>query len=170
MVIIAFYILAALALLGGVGLLLARNPVASAMSLVLTMLALAGVYLTLGAEFLAAIQVLVYAGAIMVLFLYVVLLVNQEKFFDRGFMPARLPVPFLVLIFTVIWAVVLSGVDLPAPSEAAVVADEQALPGSGTAAGLALFTRYIFPFEAASVILLAALIGAVVLSKKKGVK
>jgi NADH-quinone oxidoreductase subunit J len=161
MVNVVFYILAAVALAGGLSVIFSRNPVASALSLVLTLLAVAGVYLTLDAEFLAAIQVLVYAGAIVVLFLFVILLVDQERT-GRGLALMRLPVPVAVLILTVVWAAALSGVDTP---ETAVDA-----AGSGAAAGQLLFTKYVFPFEAVSVILLAALIGAVVLAKRKGVK
>jgi NADH-quinone oxidoreductase subunit J len=162
--VITFYILANLALAGGLGVVFTKNPVASAMSLVLTFLALAGIYLTLDAQFLAAVQVLVYAGAIMVLFIFVILLVDQDRIFSRGFSLIRLPVPVLVIALSVAWAFLLMEIDLPT----AVAVTDGA--GTGQATGQALFTRYVFPFETASIILLAAMIGAVVISKKKGVK
>ena len=162
MVNVAFIILAALALTGGLSVVFSRNPVASALSLILTLLALAGVYLTLGAEFLAAVQVLVYAGAIMVLFIFVILLVNQEKTVARGSLMMRLPVPILILALGVVWALTLAQVETPA-----AVSESS---GSGSEAGYLLFTKYIFAFETVSVILLAAMIGAVVLAKKREVK
>lgn len=167
-----FYILAAIALGGGLGVIFLRNPVASALCLVVTLLAIACVYLTIGAEFLAAIQVLVYAGAIVVLFLFVILLVNQDLVFARRLTPARLVLPGLVLILAIGWAAVLSQANVPEvpAATAATGADaSDASLGTGAAAGELLFTQYVFPFELVSVLLLAALIGAVVLAKKKGV-
>lgn len=158
-----FYILAAVTLCGGLGVVFMRNPVGSALSLILALLGMACIYLTLGAEFLAAVQVLVYAGAIVVLFLFVILLVNQEKTTAGGFSPLRLIVPVAVIGLSVVWACLLSGVESPeALSDPSL--------GSGRSAAKLLFTTYIFPFEAASIILLAAMIGAIVLAKKKGVK
>jgi len=158
-----FYILAAVTLCGGLGVVFMRNPVGSALSLILALLGMACVYLTLSAEFLAAVQVLVYAGAIVVLFLFVILLVNQEKAPAGGFSRLRLVVPVAVIGVSVFWACLLSRIESPE-----VFADPSL--GSGTEAAKLLFTTYIFPFEAVSIILLASMIGAIVLAKRKGVK
>jgi len=160
---VIFYILAFIALAGALGVILARNPVASALGLVLAFLALAGIYLTLGAEFLAVIQILVYAGGIMVLFLFVILLVNQDVVFGKLMTPSRMIVPAIIILLGVGWAVTLAGAEIPN-------ADTTEGEGSGSAAGKILYTKYIFPFETASVILLAAMIGAVVLAKKRRVE
>lgn len=159
-----FYILAAAALGGGLNMVFRRNPVVAALNLVVTLLALAGLYLTLGAEFMAVIQVIVYAGAIMVLFLFVIFLVDVDRSSAGRFEPIRLPVPILTLLLGSIWAVVLAGAEISASGTVA----EQG--GTGKSVGDALFTRFAFPFEVVSVILLAAMIGAVVLAKKRSVE
>ncbi len=170
---VIFYILAFIALAGALGVILARNPVASALGLVLAFLALAGIYLTLGAEFLAVIQILVYAGGIMVLFLFVILLVNQDVVFGKLMTPSRMIVPAIIILLGVGWAVTLAGAEIPnaeMPNPEFPNADTTEGEGSGSAAGKILYTKYIFPFETASVILLAAMIGAVVLAKKRRVE
>jgi len=158
-----FYILAAVTLCGGLGVVFMRNPVGSALSLIVALLGMACIYLTLSAEFLAAVQVLVYAGAIMVLFLFVILLVNQEKTAAGRFSPIKLIVPVAVIGVSLFWACLLAQVESPE-----AVSDPTL--GSGTETAKMLFTTFIFPFEVVSIILLSAMIGAIVLAKKKGVK
>ena len=159
-----FYILAAAALGGGLNMVFRRNPVVAALNFVVTLLALAGLYLSLGAEFLAVIQVIVYAGAIMVLFLFVIFLVDVDKVSVGRIAPFRFPVPILTLLLGAVWAAVVAGSELPAFG----TISEQG--GTGKSVGEALFTRFVFPFETVSVILLAAMIGAVVLAKKRSVE
>ena len=161
---VLFYVFGALALVSALAMVLnVRNTVAAAMSLVVTMTALAGVYLLLEAYLVAVIQIMVYAGAIVVLFLFVVMLLNLRS---DAFPAAR----------SVLWKLV--GV---AASLAVLVAFVRFLPGRVPAAaaelpagfggyrdvGRELFTSYVLPFEITSYLLLAAIVGAVVLAKRR---
>jgi len=181
-----FYILAACTVVAAVGCITARNPIASVMWLVAAMFGLAGIYLLHGAEFIAAIQVLVYAGAIMVLFLFVIMLLNI------GHGPVDLRSPPMRLVSTAVGAVLLVELGALARYSAGRIAVEAdplravplsdptgAFPGAaaalvgtaerGVVGGIAepLFTTYLVPFEITSILLLAAAVGAVVLAKRK---
>jgi len=141
-----------------------KNPVASAMSLVAHFFMLTGLYLTLQAQFVAAVQVLVYAGAIMVLVVFVIMLLNVGKestsLNRRGLqttLGALMGVLLVVLISTVIIARPTGRMDL-SPKALEI--------GTAEAIGQSLFTTYLFPFEAVSLLLLAALIGSVILAKR----
>ena len=159
---ILFFILGALSVASAVGVIMVRNPIGSAMSLVIHFIALAGLYLSLNALFMAAIQVLVYAGAIMVLVVFVIMLLNlghEEKLREKLFSKQGLGVALSLFVGAgLVFAI--SRATFGAPSE-------QGLPpgGSVEAIGMALFTDYIYPFEMVSLILLAAVVGAVVLAK-----
>jgi NADH-quinone oxidoreductase subunit J len=157
-----FYLLGALAVAGALGMVLnVRNTVAGAMSLVLSMVALGGVYVLLDAYLVGVLQILVYAGAIVVLFLFVVMLLNLR---GEQFSPER-QLPAKVLGLAVAGGLLLGFLLLlPALGPAAPLA-----PGFGgyRAVGLALFTDWVLAFEATSLLLLAAMIGAVVLAKRK---
>ncbi len=145
---------------GGVGLILNRNPVYSALSLIINFFAIAGLYLTLEAEFLAIIQILVYAGAIMVLFLFVIMLLNLSKEpkqspFSVGIIAGSiLAIAFLVEMFIAFQGVGAAGAAEPFRFNTTEVI------------GRLMMTTYLFPFEMISVILIAALIGAIVIAKK----
>jgi NADH-quinone oxidoreductase subunit J len=142
--------------------------VASAIFLILTFLALAGIYLLLHAEFLAAIQVLVYAGAIMVLFLFVIMLLNLEKE-KRIVTPNRLlkgvgvllGMALLVQIGTVFQKVLLEGTKGSFPPE------KVASLGNTQVVAQLLFTDFLLPFEITSALLLVAIIGAIMLAKRE---
>jgi NADH-quinone oxidoreductase subunit J len=158
-----FYFFAALALGFALGMVFnTRNTVAAAMCLVVTMLALAGVYLLLDAYLIAALQVMVYAGAIVVLFVFVVMLLNLRS---DALPPSRQLVSKGLAVVAggfALWQLVrlLPGM-LPA---------EQPLPagfGGYEAVALELFTHWVLPFEVASFLLLAAIVGAVVLAKRR---
>ena len=160
---ILFYIFAALAV--GFGFLtvanpFSRNPVTSAMFLVLTMAALTGLFILLQAFFIAAVQILVYAGAVMVLFLFVIMLLDlkeeqRRKFNAFGIGSGVIAVGAIAaLLVKTIW---FSGVGT---NKAPV------LEGSTVALGRELFTKYLLPFEIVSVLLLIAMIGVILLSKK----
>ena len=150
--------------------ILHKNPVTSALFLVLAFCSLAGIYLLLHAEFVAMVQIIVYAGAIMVLFLFVIMLLNLGR---PG--PSDIKGPASLLTAVVLAAVMLvllrpvsnaalsESVRLPAGSVAAMQ-QQQGMVGS--VAG-PLFEAYLVPFEIASVLLLAAIVGAVVLAKRK---
>lgn len=141
-----------------------RNPIYSALSLLVMFFHVAGLYVLLHAEFLAAIQIIVYAGAILVLYLFVVMLLNvkrEERFHRQG--PTALLLG-LVLGGEVVWLWLRSQnqVVVPSPSEG----HAEGISGNTEGIGEVLYSAYLFPFELASLILLVAMIGAVILSKK----
>ncbi len=159
-----FYILAAIALASALLVVTRKNAVNAAVYLVVTMCAIAGLFLQLGSVFIAALQIIVYAGAIMVLFLFVIMLLNLKRdefgFDSRVFQRVFAVVLSLVLILQL----VITAAEFPhRPAEIADIS-------MGSVAGLAkrLFYDYLYPFEIVGVMLLAALIGAVVLARKKG--
>jgi len=148
------------ALVGSLGVVLSRNAVHSALFLLLNFAASALLFLLLGAQFLAMAQILVYAGAIVVLFIFVVMLIGNETMDDfvaRERPALRLAALALVVLFLAggVYAVFFAG--WPAASG---LADY----GAVESVGRLLFTRYLLPFELASVILLAAMIGAIILA------
>lgn len=139
-----------------------RNPIYSALSLLVMFFHVAGLYVTLHAEFLAAIQIIVYAGAILVLYLFVVMLLNvkrEERFNQQGTVALFLGV---VLLTEAVLLTVSRGFTVAAPDPGR----ERAAVGNTESIGEVLYSTYLFPFEIASLILLVAMIGAVILSKK----
>jgi NADH-quinone oxidoreductase subunit J len=157
-------IFAAIAVICGINLVVQTHPISSALSLVGVMGALAALYLLLGGEFIAAAQLVVYAGAIMVLFVFVIMLLNAgaEKRPEIKPWGKYLGVP-LLLIFLGIMAYQVER--LMPPSSPVVFGAFQ----GGTAAeiGRSLFTVYLLPFEVTSVLILIAIIGAIVLARKE---
>lgn len=142
-----------------------RNPVASAMSLVAHFFMLSGLYLTLEAQFVAAVQVLVYAGAIMVLVVFVIMLLNlgkEQQLAERSNMIRLAGGTATAGLFIVMVLMTLMG----RPTGANQLSDKAVEIGTTEAIGQSLFTQYLFPFEAVSLLLLAALIGAVILAKR----
>jgi NADH-quinone oxidoreductase subunit J len=147
-----------------------KNPVACALWLVVTLFALAALFVLLDAQFIAALQVLVYAGAIMVLFLFVIMLLNLGR---PGPTDIKGPVGLLgavvlaggmlFLLRPITQATLSDGVRLP-PGTVAAIQQQQGMVG---AVANPLFDAYLVPFEIASVLLLAAIVGAVVLAKRK---
>jgi NADH-quinone oxidoreductase subunit J len=160
---VLFYVFAAMALVSALGMLLNfRNTVASAMSLVVTMVSLAGIFLLLGAHLIAVIQIMVYGGAIVVLFLFVVMLLNLRR---DEFPPGRQRA--LKVAATLAGAVILIELLRLLPGN---LPDTDALPaGYGTYAelGIALYTDYVLLVEMASLLLLGAIVGALILAKRK---
>jgi len=158
---ILFLAFGAVATAGAVNLLVQRHPINSALSLIAVMAALAGEYLLLGAEFVAAVQVIVYAGAIMVLFVFVIMLLNagvEEE--TKGSRVALLfGVPGMLLGSLLIGWVVLrhSGTEAVAAG---------ALPGAPRTIANLLFHEFLLPFEVTSILILVAIMGAVVLASK----
>jgi len=166
-----FWPLAVIALGASISMITQRNPVYSALFLILTLLCLAGLFLLLHAHFLAVIQIIVYAGAIMVLFLFVIMLldirraeVTLSRVRLQKTLGSILVALALLLIVKTTW-VLGSG----AVGEMAMVKDASAIPDFGTAPALgrALFSSYVLPLELAAVLLFVALIGAIVLSKHR---
>ncbi len=166
-----FYFFAGLAVLSGVLVVTMRNAVHCAIFLITTLLATAGLYLTLNAEFLFVVQIILYVGGIMVLFVFVIMLVNldvalHQVQFNRQTWVAGLV--SMALLAELLAALALArsesaGMPLLPPPQAPTV-----LPGGNTEQiGMLLFQNYVIPFEIASILLLVALVGAVVMGKKR---
>lgn len=164
-----FLLFATLGLLGGVLMLLARNPVHSVLFMLLTFTSAAGMFLLLGAEFIAAIQVLAYSGAILVLFLFVVMLLRRQErtipvVGQRLQFPTAIAVG-LVFLGQIALVMATSAVDRGRRGGDTVAA-VQAAGGNVEALGLQLYTTWLLPFEIASVLLLVAAVGALYLAKE----
>jgi NADH-quinone oxidoreductase subunit J len=162
---VIFYVLASLALLCGVMVIWSRHVMYSAIYLVLSFLCLAGLYVLLTAEFVAAVQVLVYAGGIVVLFLFLIMLVNLKEALSGRRLRAH------ALVSGALGAAVVAQI-LYVYSRGEIRAAAAAAPaltdgGNLQAVGKALYTDYVLPFEIASVLLLVAMIGAIVLARQK---
>jgi len=169
---IVFYTLAALVLGLGVLVVTARNTVHSVLFLVANFLCVAVLYVMLSAEFLAVIQVLVYAGGIVVLYLFVVMLVNLKRPPETELDPrrkSRLAFALAGLLLAEIAAIISYSAARPAPPPAipAVPAPPTAAMGNTAEVGWLLYTDYLIPFELASILLLVAMIGAIILARKE---
>ena len=164
MEIAVFYILTALALGMAVLCVVMRNPLSSALALVVSLVAVAGLFATLSAHFLFAVQLLVYAGAIMVLVLYVIMLLNLKKT-EFGSLGLSKPRFLIAMILVAVVATVTARI----VSDGPIYGTGEVSAGFGSVAGVAelLFTRYLFSFEVVGVLLLAAVIGVVVLAMRK---
>ena len=163
---VLFYALAAVTLISGVFVVFLRRPVHNVLFMILTMIGLACLFILLHAEFLAMVQIIVYAGAIMVLFLFVIMLLNLDEFvmppekrrvrYGAGIVLAMMFVVFLI------------------PASRGIVSTAGPVCATAAASGLTnteiiaqeLFTTYLLPFEIASVLLLAAIVGTVIIGKK----
>jgi NADH-quinone oxidoreductase subunit J len=158
---ILFLLFALMAVAGAVSLIVQRHPIHSALSLIVVMVALAALYLLLGAEFVAAVQVIVYAGAIMVLFVFVIMLLNAgvEERTSLSRMARYVGVPLSVL-FTLglAWRVAQATAgDMTRPAE----------PNATRNLAMMLFKEYVLPFELTSILILIAILGAVVLARRE---
>jgi NADH-quinone oxidoreductase subunit J len=161
---VIFYVLASVALSSAVMVIWSRNPVHSAIYLVLTFLSVAGVYVLLQAEFVAAVQVLVYAGGIMVLFLFVIMLVNlKDAIGARVRLHATVSGTIGLAVVALILFVYSRGRIVSQVAGASVLRQG----GNMQSLGEALYSDYLLPFEVASVLLLVAMIGAIVLARQK---
>jgi NADH-quinone oxidoreductase subunit J len=171
-----FWLFAAVVVVGAAGVVVMRQPLHSALFLLLSFLGVACLYVLASAELVAAVQVLVYAGGVMVLFLYTIMLVNvrrqrTERYLHRQAVPA-LAFGFLFLVvvggIVVNEAHTLAGKVPPADPKAlaTTVIDGVTVLGNTQAVGWMLYRDYLLPFEIASVLLLVAMIGAVVLGKR----
>ena len=158
---VLFGVVACLALAGGVGVIASRRPVHSVLALLLVLGSLAVDYLLLDAQFIAVLQLIIYAGAIVVLFVFVIMLLHARSG-EVARVPAVLPPAAAIpvcAVFGLMLLVVLTG---------AAIAPAAVGPAFGTVqeVGRALFSRFLLPFEAASIVLLIGMIGAVVLGKR----
>ena len=160
-----FYLLSVVALVSAILMITRRSPVVSVLYLILNFFSLAGLYLTLNAQFIAVIQIIVYAGAIMVLFLFVVMLLRlgdeaqlTETLNYRKLIAIGLAIALFLEIAYIIGFRGGEGHLTQAPNSVSI--------GTVESIGREMFTRYLFPFEVTSMILLAAIVGAVVLAKR----
>jgi NADH-quinone oxidoreductase subunit J len=160
---IIFLVFAVIAVVCAINVVVQTHPIASAISLIGVMGSLAVLYLLLGAEFIAAAQVIVYAGAIMVLFVFVIMLLNAgaESRRGRSFMVQLLGVPLLIALL----GLLAYFVQKIYPTETAVFGGFRG--GDAASIGRALFTTYLLPFEITSVLVLIAILGAIVLARKE---
>ena len=162
---VLFYVFATLTLLCGLLVIVnpfSRNPVTSAMFLVLTIISMSGLFLLLHAFFLAAVQVIVYAGAVLVLFVFVIMLLDLKE-------EERRKIKFFGLIGGLVAVGGIASALVKSLASVKALANEQNLLNEGDTISLGhlLFTNYALPFEIVSVLLLVAMIGVILLSKKK---
>jgi NADH-quinone oxidoreductase subunit J len=164
---ILFLVLALVAIATALGMLLSRNAVYSALFLVLNFATVAVFYLLLGAPFIAMAQITVYAGAIMVLFLFVIMLLGAERLAPSQALPWQRPLAAMLAFVLVVEAGYLllarsapAGEIVPPLESANALASIQNL-------GLTLFNQYLLPFEVTSIVLLVAMVGAIVLTKRE---
>jgi NADH-quinone oxidoreductase subunit J len=170
MTLLLFFVFASLAVLGGIGMVASRSPVSSLMSLVLSFFALAAIYILLGAHFIGAIQVLVYAGAIMVLFLFVIMLLNLGHDYRPDYRGAVWLVAGSVVAGIMGWALWTSlGGQAAAGGEQGTASIDAMVEQYNAVGAIAmpLFRDYLVPFELTSILLLVAIIGAVLLAKRR---
>jgi len=157
-----FLILAAVAVAGSVSLILQRHPIHSVLSLIVVMVALSGLYLLLEAEFIAAVQIIIYAGAIMVLFVFVIMLLNagveERSSFSRTARYAGMPLAVFLLV----------ELTYQIARASAPVTAQPALQDATRGLAMLLFHNFVFPFELTSILILIALLGALVLAKRDG--
>jgi NADH-quinone oxidoreductase subunit J len=159
-----FYLLSGLMILGGVLVITRKNPVHSALALILTLLGQAGLYLMLYAPFVAGVQIILYVGGIMVLFLFVIMLVNIERTQkDKQFNK--------LWLVGILAALALGGLLVRIYAQGSAMFAQPVVPLPETEntqrVGEMLYRNYMFPFEIASLLLLVAMIGAVVMAKKR---
>ncbi|VAW05319.1 NADH-ubiquinone oxidoreductase chain J [hydrothermal vent metagenome] len=169
MQIFAFYLFATIVIASGAFCIFARNPVHSVLWLILAFFNAAGLMLLVGAEFIAALLVIVYVGAVAVLFLFVVMMLDIDFAELRAGFMKNLPLGLLLAF--VLLAEIIFGVgawSAAGTGEAtAVVGPAQGAPSNIEQLGAVLYTKYIFLFEAAGLILLVAMVGAIVLTHRK---
>lgn len=162
---VLFYVLSSVGITSAVLVVTRRNPIISALWLIVNFFCLAGLYLTLHAQFIAVIQILVYAGAIMVLFVFVIMLLNfrdEHTLFERvtwkKLVAAGLGLAVMMEMISIIMASVYPSAQYFSRSGSL---------GTIENLGGQLFTKFLFPFEVTSLLLTAAIVGAVLLAKKK---
>ena len=160
---IIFLVLAAIAVLGAVSLILQRHPIHSALSLIVVMVALAGLYLLMGAEFVAAVQIIVYGGAIMVLFVFVIMLLNAgaEERTNFSKLATYAGVPLAVAIAGLIAAAILKS-----SGNLSTAGPNGALTSTKNLSML-LLREFVYPFELTSFLVLVAILGAIVLAQRE---
>jgi len=168
---ILFLAFAALAVVAAFNVILQRNPIYSAIGLIVVLCSLATLFLLLNAQFISAMQIIVYAGAIMVLFVFVIMLLNvraEESVTDKQkylkFLAAPLFLALLAEVIAVVRYVNLTPQPLPSANN---VSDPSTVLGTVENIANGMFTNYVIPFEAASVLILMAIVGSMLLARKE---
>ena len=162
-VLVIFFLLAGLAVFGAVALILQSHPIHSALSLILVMVSLAGLYLLMGREFIAAVQIIVYGGAVMVLFIFVIMLLNAgledrtnfSKLASFGGIPLALALGGIIAA-----AIARSSGQLPTAAANGAMSSTRDL-------SRLLFSEFVYPFELTSFLILVAILGAIVLAQRE---
>lgn len=160
----AFFLFAVCAVASAVVMVTRKSPVSAAVGLITHFFCLSGLYLTLQAQLLAALQILVYAGAIMVLVVFVIMLLNlgeEDKLSEKRSLRGT-----LAMVFTGLLGIQIIAFLMMQRSDFTALSPNAEIIGSVNELGRVLFTDYLFPFEAVSLLLLAAVVGAVVLAKR----
>jgi NADH-quinone oxidoreductase subunit J len=163
---LVFFILAAIAIVGALSLIFQKHPIHSALSLIVVMVALAGLYLLMGAEFVAAVQIIVYGGAIMVLFVFVIMLLNaglEEHTSESklaGFPGILLALALMGFVAATVARSVASGSATTGGTVPGALASTKQL-------STLIFTNFVYPFELTSFLILIAILGAIVLAHRE---
>ncbi len=167
---ILFLAFASLAVVAAFNVILQRNPIYSAIGLITVLCSLAALFLTLNAQFISAMQIIVYAGAIMVLFVFVIMLLNirtEESKTDRQKYLKWLAAPLFLALLAEVIAVVRYVNQAPAPLPSAnAVSNPESVLGTVESIAYGMFTDYVLPFEATSVLILMAIVGAMLLARR----
>ena len=159
---VIFFVLAALAVVGSLSLILQKHPIHSALSLIVVMVALAGLYLLLGAEFVAAVQIIVYGGAIMVLFVFVIMLLNAgiEEHTNFSKLAGFAGVPLAIALTGFIAAAIARSTDTAQAASIVNIASTRQI-------STMIFKEFVYPFELTSFLILVAIMGAIVLAQRE---
>ncbi len=164
-----FIVFSVIAIASALNILLQRNPMYGALSLIGTLLSLSALYLTVRAQFIAAIQIVVYAGAIMVLFIFVIMLLNvpkEQPQIEKQKGLRYLAIPFAGALIAETFYVASRLPSRTLPPVVSTVADQAV--DTTWSIGVGLFTSYLLPFEVTSVLILMAVVGAMVLARREG--
>lgn len=167
---VAFYVISAIILGGALAMVSSRSLVRSVIWMVVSFVGVGALFIFLGAEFVGAVQVIVYAGGIVVLFLFVIMLVNlgdfqRLEYLHRQWVPAVLLVCLLLAeLGFMMWT---GSQDSPVPTAGEIDATLRGLGGNTETIGMSLYTEFLLPFEMVSILLLVAMIGAIYLAKKQ---
>ena len=166
-VLIVFIVLSLVAIASALGMLFSRNAVYSALFLALNFVVVAVFYLLLGAPFIAMAQITVYAGAIMVLFLFVIMLLGAENLTSSNALPWQRPLATILSIVLAVQAIYI--IFARARSDAAIIAPDASVNTIDNLRqmSLELFNQFLLPFEVTSILLLVAMVGAIVLTKQE---
>jgi NADH-quinone oxidoreductase subunit J len=160
---VVFFVLAGLAVIGALSLILQKHPIHSALSLIVVMIALAGLYLLLGAEFVAAVQIIVYGGAIMVLFVFVIMLLNAgvEEYTSISKMAGAPGLLLVVALAGLVAATIVRSTDsIQGTMESGVMSSTSGISNM-------IFKEFVYPFELTSFLILVAVLGATVLAQRE---